>query len=201
MRFQEWRFFIPYILLAGQACHGVVCLDTDDAQSRTTTPGDNSGWQYEGKFNDFLGVPVAPHFFITAAHIGGSVGDVLDFHGDPYTTIAKHDVPSTDLTVWEVDHAKPFPTYAPVSSGAADVGSAVTLIGRGTQRGTAVVVGGQPKGWQWGVTDKVQRWGRNTVEAVVTAAGFGELLYCDLNSPGLPDECHLTTGDSGGGMF
>lgn len=201
MRFQEWRFFIPLVLLAGQTCRGVVCLDTDDPQSRIRTPGDNSGWQYEGKFNDFLGVPIAPHFFITATHIGGNIGHVLDFHGDPYTTIAKHDIPSTDLTIWEVDHAKPFPTYAPLSSGVADVGSVVTLVGRGTQRGTAVVVGGEPKGWQWGLTDNVQRWGRNTVEAVVTAPGFGELLYCDFNSPGLPDECHLTTGDSGGGMF
>ncbi|RYD21325.1 MAG: hypothetical protein EOP88_11770 [Verrucomicrobiaceae bacterium] len=201
MKFPAWRVFIPLVILSAQTAGGVICLDTADPSLRTSTPGDNSGWQYEGKFKDFLGVPIAPHFFITATHIGGAVGDVLDFHGDPYTTIAKHNVPSTDLTIWEVNHAKPFPTYAPLSSGAADVGSVVTVIGRGTQRGTEVIVGGESKGWQWGVTDKVQRWGRNTVAGVQTAAGFGQLLYCDFDSPGLPDECHLSNGDSGGGMF
>lgn len=201
MKFPAWRFFIPIAILTAPTSRGVICLDTADPQRRTTTPGDNSGWQYEGKFNDFLGVPIAPHFFITAAHIGGAVGDVLDFHGDPYTTIAKHNVPSTDLTIWEVDHGKPFPTYAPLSSGAADVGSVVTVIGRGTQRGAQVVVGGEPKGWQWGATDKVQRWGRNTVAGVVSDLSFGQLLYCDFDNPGLPDECHLSVGDSGGGMF
>lgn len=201
MKIPAWWFFLPMVILSAPASRGVVCLDTADPQSRTTTPGDNSGWQYEGKFKDFLGVPIAAHFFITATHIGGVVGDVLNLHGDPYTTIAKHNVPSTDLTIWEVNHAKPFPTYAPLSSGAADVGSVVTVIGRGTQRGAQVIVGGEPKGWQWGVTDKVQRWGRNTVVGVVSEPGFGQLLYCDFDSPGLPDECHLTVGDSGGGMF
>lgn len=201
MKVPACRFFILSLLLVAQTARGVICLDSGDPQSRITTPGDNSGWQYEGKFKDFLGVPIAPHFFITATHIGGVVGDVLDFHGDPYTTIAKHNVPSTDLTIWEVNHVKPFPTYAPLSSGAADVGSLVTVIGRGTQRGGEVIVGGESKGWQWGVTDKVQRWGRNTVGGVQTAAGFGQLLYCDFDSPGQPDECHLSNGDSGGGMF
>jgi hypothetical protein len=30
---------------------------------------------------------------------------------------------------------------------------------------------------------------------------YGELLYCEFNNPGIVDECHLSSGDSGGGMF
>jgi len=179
----------------------IIFLATGDPQHNTSTPGDNSGWQYEGKFIGFLGVPIAPYFFITAHHIGGSPGDVLDFHGDSYTTIAVYDSPTTDLRIWEVDHAKPFPTYAPLSSGVADVGATATVFGRGTQRGTELVVGGEAKGWLWGASDSVERWGRNAVVDIYNDPTFGEFLYCDFNNPGLTEECHLSVGDSGGGMF
>lgn len=174
---------------------------TGDPQHNSATPGDNSGWQYEGKFLYFLGVPIAPHFFITAKHFGGTVGAVFDFHGDAYTTIAFQDVGTTDLRIWEVNHAKPFPTYAPLSSGAADTGATATILGRGTQRGNEVLVGGVSKGWKWGPSDDVERWGRNTVTGILTFAPLGQFLYCDFDKPGIPDECSLSTGDSGGGMF
>lgn len=180
----------------------VIFLGPQDITKNTTTPGDNSGWQYEGKFNTFLGVPIAPYFFITAKHIGGSVGNVLDFHGDLYTTIAAHPSPNTDLQIWEVDHAKPFPTYAPLATAAGDIGTTATIMGRGTQRGAEVIVDDVLRGWKWGSSDDVQRWGRNEVEGVLNGSpSEGQLLYCNMNSPGLPDECHLSTGDSGGGMF
>ena len=179
----------------------VIFAETGDPSFHSSTPGDNSGWQYEGKFSYFLGVPIAPYFFITAQHIGGSVGDVFTFHGDSYVTIAIHDIGTTDLRVWEVAHTKPFPTYAPLSSGAADVGATATVLGRGTQRGAAVVVDGETKGWLWGTGDGVERWGRNVVVDAVNAGSLGEFLYCDFNNPGIAGECHLSVGDSGGGMF
>ena len=97
----------------------------------------------------FLGVPIAPHFYITAKHIGGSVGQVFNFHGDNYVTIAFHDSPptpasrATDLRIWEVEHAKPFPTYAPLSTGVADLGATATILGGGAQRGDSVSVSGE----------------------------------------------------------
>lgn len=180
----------------------VIFRETGDPASHTSTPGDNSGWQYEGKFMTFLGVPIAPHFFITAKHFGGSVGTVFDFHGDSYTTIAYHDSPSTDLRIWEVNHSKPFPTYAPLSSGSADVGATAVVHGRGTQRGVEVIVSSESKGWQWGPGDDVERWGSNVIEGTVNAGpSYGELIYCNFDNPGVPGECHLSVGDSGGGVF
>ena len=195
---------LPVVLALG--CVGrsgaVMFLATGDPQHNTTTPGDNSGWQYEGRFGYFLGVPIAPHFFITAKHVGGAVGNVLDFHGDSYTTIAFHDSPAADLRIWEVDHAKPFPTYAPLSSGAADIGATAAVFGRGMQRGVEVFVGSEAKGWKWGANDSVPRWGRNVVKGTWPGgAGYGELLYCDFDQPGVANECHLSIGDSGGGLF
>ncbi|MES2466363.1 MAG: hypothetical protein V4675_03590 [Verrucomicrobiota bacterium] len=200
----KFHALIAGCLLAGLAspAGAVIFLETDDPLHNTTTPGDNSGWQYEGKFGDFLGVPIAPYFFITAKHIGGGIGNVLDFHGDSYTVIASHPSPTTDLQIWEVDHSKPFPTFAPLASAAGDTMTTATVIGRGTQRGVPVTVGEVLKGWKWGSSDHVQRWGRNEVEGVLPGGpGIGELLFCNFNAQALPDECHLSVGDSGGGMF
>lgn len=180
----------------------VMFLETGDPAHHTTTPGDNSGWQYEGKFMTFLGVPIAPHFFITAKHFGGTVGTTFDFRGEIYTTIAKHDSASTDLTIWEVDHSKPFPNYAPLSSGTADVGATATIMGRGTRRGAEYSLSGVPRGWLWGPSDDVQRWGRNIVDVVIDGGPtYGELLYMNFDNPGIEHECHLSVGDSGGGVF
>ncbi len=193
-------------LLIGMLCEGrawaVIFWHTDDPVHNTTTPGDNSGWQYVGKFNAHLGVPIAPHFFITAKHIwGNEIGHIFYFHGDAYVTIAKYDSPTTDLQIWEVDHAKPFPSYAPRSSGVNDVSSLTTVIGRGTQRGLAVIQEGELKGWRWGVADAVQRWGRNHVTRVVSSGVYGQLLFCDFDQNSIANECHLSIGDSGGGLF
>jgi hypothetical protein len=179
----------------------VTFLDTADPLHNTTTPGDNSGWQFEGEFLVYLGVPVSPFHFVTAAHINGDVGAAFDFHGDLYTTIAKHELPGTDLRVWEVDHAKPFPIYAPLSSGVNDIGTTATVIGRGKQRGAEVFLGAVLKGWNSGTADQVQRWGKNIVAREDTDPLNGKLLVCDFNNPGVGDECHLSVGDSGGGLW
>jgi len=199
---------ILFVLEWADRAAAVVFLETGDPQHHTSTPGDNSGWQYEGKFGVFLGVPIAPFFFITAKHFYGTVGDVFDFHGDSYTTIANHPSPlDTDLMIWEVRHTKPFPVRAPLSSGVADIGATATVFGRGTQRGDEVVVYNaesgklESKGWKWGPYDQVERWGRNTVANKVIDPKYGELLYCNFDNPGLADECHLTDRDSGGGLF
>jgi hypothetical protein len=180
----------------------VMFAETGNTAFNTSTPGDNSGWQYEGSFGFFLGVPISPHFFITAAHIPGvSVGNSFNFHGDLYTTIGFHDIPGTDLRLWEINHSKPFPTYAPLSSGTNDIGATATAFGRGTQRGTEVFLAAVSKGWRHGPGDGVKRWGRNVVTGTITTPSYGELLYCNFNQPGIPNECHLSIGDSGGGLF
>ena len=202
------RVMILLLGLLTVRLQAVIFADTPDPLHNTTTPGDNSGWQYEGDVAGFLGVPIAPHFYITAKHIGGSVGQVFNFHGDSYITIASHDSPptaasnTTDLRIWEVEHSKPFPTYAPLSTGVGDLGATATIYGGGAQRGDSVSVSAELKGWKWGEINYRERWGRNIVTGTVDGgADLGELLYCDFDQPGIVDECHLSVGDSGGGLF
>ena len=204
----EVRGLILLSALLALRADGVIFSDTPDPLHNSSTPGDNSGWQYEGSVPGFLGVPIAPHFYITAKHIGGSVGQVFNFHGDSYVTIGFHDDPSivdnqtTDLRIWEVEHSKPFPTFAPLSSGAVDLGATATIFGVGAQRGDNFNLATELRGWKWGNADYRERWGRNVVTGTVDGGDdYGELLYCDFDSPGIADECHLSTGDSGGGLF
>src|SRR5438067_6891303 len=81
----------------GQA---IILLDTGNPQKNTSTPGDNSGWQYEGRFGGYLGTPIAPMYFITAKHIGPQNG-VFDFHGEIFTTTASYPDPASDLQIWK----------------------------------------------------------------------------------------------------
>jgi hypothetical protein len=88
------------------------------------------------------------------------------------------------------------------------------VYGRGTQRGDALTVSGlsgaQLKGWRWGISDAVKRWGQNRVESVEdgdkimpSSAGLhvGDLLKATFDRDGGANEADLSVGDSGGGVF
>ncbi len=197
--------------LGGDA-RAVIFVATDDTSYHTKTPGDNSGWQYEGIYGYFLGVPIGPYYFITAKHFpitppGAPAGlyDTFNFHGDIYTIHAVHESPTADLRIVLLDPSKPFPTWAPINMVTDEASSAVTMtmIGRGTLRSSsAVIVSGDTKGWEWGASGQNARWGRNVVAGIDNyGGGYGEMLRCHFDNPGIDGECTLSTGDSGGGWF
>ena len=164
----------------------------------------NSGSQFEGLFNSFLGTVIAPNFFITANHIGGGVGSVFTFRGADYTTTATYGDPGgSDLRIWQV--AGTFPEFAPLYLGAGtEVGKLLVAFGRGTRRGPAITGGGSPAGYAWGPLDFTERWGINVVTDIYNDPGYGPLLHAtfDAGAAGLGDfECHLSDHDSGGGLF
>lgn len=178
----------------------VILYRTADPSANTTFPGGelaNSGWQFEGTFGDFLGTPIAPHYFITAQHIGGAPNFV--FRGSSYTPVRSYDDPASDLRIWEV--AETFPAFAPLYTGRDEIGHSLVVMGRGTRRGAERVVGGQLRGWEWGASDSVQRWGENQVASIKPRNPTGDLLYALFDQAGLPNEAHLSAGDSGGGVF
>jgi len=179
----------------------ITFLDTGDPEHNTTTPGDNSGWQYMGLFNYSMGVPIAPLYFITAKHTNGTDGDTFNFRGDSYVTTDHYDIGTTDLRIWKVAVSKPFKTWAPIASTPPSPDDLVTLIGRGTDRGPEVIVGSVLKGWKNGTPGNRLRWGRNIVTEVGVDPALGTLVLCKFENPGIPDECCFTTGDSGGGTF
>lgn len=197
-------FLLLLCLGGGRPASGIVLYRTDDPTANTSTPGDNSGWQYEGNFNGFPGTPIAPFYFLAAHHIGGSVGDVIVFHGQSFPTTAFYDdvtagaTPTeiTDLRIWKV--STPFPTYAPMYKTGTETGLELRVFGRGAQRGDPVTVGNVLKGWNWGNAGYVQRWGTNTVAALPNS---GQYLQATFSRNGGPNEAHFSAGDSSGGVF
>ncbi len=192
--------------------NAIIFYATGDTNYNTTAPTGiltNSGWQYQGLWVGFLGTPIAPKYFITAAHVVGSIGDPLVVNGVSYPTSAVFDDPQTDLRIWRI--CGTFPEFAPLYTNDDEIGKTLVVFGRGTQRDAEVVVPNgvtsQLKGWQWGPYDGVQRWGENSVAQIINGdnvlgeTGLGELLAANFDANGGLNECHLSRGDSAGAVF
>ena len=181
----------------------VLFYSTADTNHNTTAPTGsltNSGWQYEGRWSYFLGTAIAPNFFITAKHVGGSNEQEFILNGSTYHAIASFRDPNSDLCLWQV--AETFPAYAPLYTATNEVGKHLVVFGRGTQRGDEVIVASESKGWKWGTGDSVKRWGENDVFAITDeGAGLGEMIVATFDRGAAPNEAHLSVGDSGGAVF
>jgi len=181
----------------------VVFQFTDDPGYNTNAPSGvltNSGWQYEGQWGDYLGTPIAPRLFITASHIVVPPDQVFVFDGVTNHPTALFTTLDSDLSIWEV--AETFARYAPLYTASDESNKHVVVIGRGTERGDPVVVGGLTNGWMWGATNYVQRWGESDVDSITNLGfGVGELLTCTFDDGAGSNECQLSIGDSGGAIF
>jgi hypothetical protein len=198
------RTVLSLLLIAiAWPAHGVIFEVTGDVGYNTNAPTGAlaaSGWQYQGRWGDYLGTPIAPRFFITAKHVGGSTNDVLLLDDVAFHPVRYWDSPTADLRIWET--AETLPRYAPLFTATNETGKTCIVFGRGTRRGTEVIISSESKGWRWGATDRIQRWGSNAVDEVVNGgAGVGELLRCEFNRGAGSNECHLSVGDSSGALF
>lgn len=200
--------------VAVRLAHGVIFDSTASITFNITAPTGElagSGWQFQGELGGFLGTPIAPNFFITAAHIGGGIGQTFRFQGVDYTMEeAFSDPTGTDLRIWRIGGT--FPTFAPLYTASDEVGRELVVIGRGTQRGGEIrdSTTGELRGWSWGDGDGVQRWGTNTVsglafDGTLLAADFDHDDEGEVEEGGGPGEeateSHLSGGDSGGAVF
>jgi hypothetical protein len=187
-------------LLQMASVRAVILFSTSDPDANTSAPTgilEGSGWQFEGSFGPFLGTPIAPQFFLTAKHIG-TAGSAFSFQGQNYTIVNHFFDPASDLAIWQV--AESFPYFAPLYTQSDELGQHFVAIGRGTERGSAIT-NGTLRGWNWGSSDGVQRWGENVVSGIKVLSPQNEVLYATFDQDGLPNECHLSVGDSAGSIF
>ncbi|RME95023.1 MAG: hypothetical protein D6766_04355 [Verrucomicrobia bacterium] len=185
--------------------HAVLFYSTADPNYNTSATGTiaETAWGYQGLWGSFMGTAISPRHFITAKHVGGSVGNTFTFHSVGYTTVASYDAPAgVDLRIWEVSGT--LPTWAPLYTSTDELGKSLIVIGRGTQRGAEVLVSGASptdlRGWLQGTADHVVRWGENVVSDTPTING-ADYLAAEFNRGAGPNEAHLTVGDSGGAVF
>jgi hypothetical protein len=208
LRFRSSQTLWLAIVLLFQPAHAVLFLSTDDPEHNTQPPEGElagSGWQWQGSWGSFLGTVIGPDAFVTARHVGGSIGDTFVFRGESYKTVAVYDEVSSDLRVWRV--CGRFPDYAPLYEGTAEKGALIVVIGRGTQRGAPVYSPTRPqelRGWRPGAGDGRWRWGTNIVTEILKvddSPGAADFLAMDFDQNGGGDEAHLSGGDSGGAVF
>ena len=184
--------------------HAVIFYSTADPNYNTTAPTGllaNSGWQWTGQWGGFQGTPISPHYFITARHVGGAVGEPFVLGDVSYTTTAFFDDTESDLRIWQVSGT--FPSWAPIYRATNEVGRRLVVFGRGLTRGAEVrdSATNTLHGWKWGSGDGKMRWGQNAVVAVVNRGAWGSLLYAVFNPAGGNNVAHLAQGDSSGPVF
>ena len=156
------------LLFSALPARAIVFYATDDPTHNTTPPTGgytDSGWQWQGDWRGFTGTPVATNWFLTAKHVGGSVGDEFQFAGAGYRTTAEFADPHSDLALWRV--CGRFDTFAPLYSTTNEAGRICVLLGRGLSRGSEVVVtngeSAVAQGWRWGGNAGPLRWGVNQI--------------------------------------
>ena len=203
----KFRAFAAMALLVSfvPSGRGVILFDTADPTANTTAPTGalaGTGWQFEGHWGAVLGTPIAPHFFISAAHVGNAGNGTFSYDGSTYSVSQSYGLAGSDLRLWKVRET--FVSFAPLYTAATTVNQHLVVIGRGTRRGSEIFLDGTLRGWNWGSSDSVQRWGENDVNGLVAYQGH-TLIYATFDQSTQPNEhpneAHLSVGDSGGAIF
>lgn len=207
---QTFAIGLAVIGLSDVAQGVIVTGDQGRNTARPADPAAGSAWDLQGDYGVYLGTPIAPDWFISAAHFGTPDNKLVTVDGVTHTVTNTVPVAGTDLVLKQVD--VPFAAFAPIynpsTDGTFNPGDAILIFGRGTQRGTAIA----GKGWNWGTEDNARSFGTNTLNnlAVVTEddvlegspfAANTTFLQGDFDLNGDPNEGTLSVGDSGGGVF
>jgi len=199
-------FAAAAILALAPAARAIVFVSTGDVLHNTTAPtGDlvDSGWQYLGNWNGVVGTQISPNQFITAAHVGGAIGDAfVGSNGQTYTTTSV--ATQNDLAIWTVTGT--LPTFAPLYTGSSETTLDMVMFGRGLGRGEelrapSATDANNLRGWVWGGS-RALRWGVNQFDAALTNFPVvGSALLADFDRNGGTEEATVASGDSGGANF
>ena len=146
-----------------------------------------------GSWNGSSGVPIGPHWLITAKHTGGFVPMYFIMNGHWHTAVEIRDHPTLDLRMVRV--AEAFPGWHRIATGVAN-GDPCVLGGWGVTAG-APLAGGN--GYTWGGPHG-ETWGANVVFSSSTA-----MLGIRFDAPGtgdaVPYEAMFAVNDPGCGLF
>ena len=150
-------------------------------------PGDG----YVGRWAGSSAVAIGEHWILTAAHVGGSVGNDFRMQRESFTAEAMIRHHSADLMLVRVREA--LPGWHEVT-GDVSRHDRVVLAGVGHTVGDAI----GKKAFAWS-DDLRAAWGENTIHSVQ-----GDLLAMRFYTKGkkaLPHEAAFAYRDSGGGVF
>ncbi len=207
---------LAVLLLAIALCapaHAILVIDGRDVNGNLNGSGRNLNpapfglGSFEGDWQGGGGTPIAPHYFVTAAHLGGGPGGVFTFNGGTYTTVAEYT--QNDLAILQTSPTDPaFTLIAPLYTGTNETGNPLIAMGRGGPPGAAVTVNNSPRGWTWAPqTDQALSWCSDTAGPIYNDNSGTYLTWAMTGSNDgqgnivNPDSGGVSPGDSGGGVF
>lgn len=183
-----------------------VLISTGDGTGNTTPPNGDPGFANVGVVNGLSGVYVGNGWVLTASHVGEHpirLEGVL-YQSIPGSAVRFQNLDSSDadLIAFKLFERPPLPDLL-ITNNPAVVGSLITVIGNGRNRGTATSWMGQA-GWNWG-GGVALRWGTNRIgnTEIVSLGTHAFWTFFD-DVPGQPAgqaEADIVPGDSGGGAF
>jgi hypothetical protein len=201
------------IVLGASSSLGIITIGPRQLISSTESLAGGRA-QYVGRFGSFIGTPISPRHFATATHIGNAGGGIFYYkNGTGTESIYLVHLRATqdDLAIWELNaDQSSFTLWSPVYATGDELGRAVTLLGRGTDKGAEVrypETTGALRGYRWGASDGLISWGTNNVadffafEGVPPPGLGGDYLYMTFDQSGGATEGNYSVGDSGGPVF
>jgi len=184
-----------------------VIIDSGDGTGNTSAPAEDPGWAHVGARGGLTAIYLGNGWVLTANHV--QVGDVT-FDGILYPAVANShirlendDASLPDLGVYRIDPSPELPIL-PIRATTPPVDTAVIMIGKGRNRGSATSwdpdgPAGPYDGYEWGL-GMAMRWGTNLVEGFSRAVNT-ECFYTDFTEGEPSHEAQAATGDSGGAVF
>lgn len=145
---------------------------------------------YVGKWNGSSGVPVDTHWFLTAKHVGGAVGQNFLLQDTLYTAAEIVDHPTADLRLVRVEQE--MPGHHEIASDP-KIGDPAMVGGYGAIAGSST-----GNGYRWSGT-RAEAWGYNTVELLGSKVGIR--FDAPTSDQALPQESACAVNDSGAGIF
>lgn len=204
-----------------------VVIDTLTGTGNTSAPSDDPGWANVGIRGIGTGVYLGGGWVLTASHVGG--GEIVLGSGT-YAMLsnsgfqltnggAAGKTAATDLYMYRLTTDPGLPAIS-IGQAAPAVGSAVTLIGAGRDRGafTTWVINTSVSPYLWTETSvspnaagyqelasRSMRWGTNAVSLVgwdsIDGLDVAGLRTDFTFSQSYSSEAQAAVGDSGGGVF
>jgi len=197
---RRYLFLPVFIATLSLASATRASLIYDVPNGITTAPADDRGWSLTGSWQVGGGVAIAPNYFLTAQHLGGTAGQSFVLDGRTFTAASFTDIAGSDLRLVKINGT--FASYAPLYRGAAasEAGQPIAMVGFGRfAHGAAVTTGTTQNGWNWG-TAAGKNFAMNTAAGVVTLSGM-QLLDYSFDPISGQNEGIYSVGDSGGGTF
>ncbi len=202
-----WAGFVLSGLVLSQPARAIIVMGDPGRNLASTSPVPDGLDRYVGSFGGFLGTPIGPRYFVTAAHIGNQ--GTFRYKNGTSTETVYNDLTQVgtldDLAIFQINTGPDFSLVAPLYTGSNEVGLPLVTLGRGTVRGAEVRLPDSPsgalRGWGWGAGDGQLSWGTNTVDQVTQFTNTGDLLFFGFSAGAGPNEGTYSSGDSGGVVF